>query len=63
MKSKKLDWELIFSVDPCTDRTEELILGLRAEDERIKMLRFSTFGSRAGERGPTSPARVGGRYL
>jgi dolichol-phosphate mannosyltransferase len=36
-----MDWELIFSVDPCTDRTEELILGLRAEDERIKMLRFS----------------------
>jgi glycosyltransferase involved in cell wall biosynthesis len=36
-----MDWELIFSVDPCTDRTEELILGLRAEDERIRMLRFS----------------------
>ena len=36
-----MDWELIFSVDPCTDQTEELILGLRAEDERIKMLRFS----------------------
>jgi polyisoprenyl-phosphate glycosyltransferase len=36
-----IDWEVIFSVDPCTDGTEELILGLRAEDERIKMLRFS----------------------
>lgn len=24
----KLDWELIFSVDPCTDRTEDLILEL-----------------------------------
>jgi glycosyltransferase involved in cell wall biosynthesis len=36
-----LDWELIFSVDPCTDRTEELILQLRAEDARVKMLRFS----------------------
>lgn len=36
-----LDWELIFSVDPCTDRTEELILALCAEDPRVKMLRFS----------------------
>jgi len=36
-----LDWELIFSVDPCTDRTEEAILRLRAEDPRVKMLRFS----------------------
>ncbi len=36
-----LDWELIFSVDPCTDRTEELVLGLCEEDARVKMLRFS----------------------
>ncbi len=36
-----LEWELIFSVDPCTDRTEELILGLCEEDVRVKMLRFS----------------------
>jgi glycosyltransferase involved in cell wall biosynthesis len=36
-----MDWELIFAVDPSTDRTEELILGLRAGDERVKMLRFS----------------------
>jgi glycosyltransferase involved in cell wall biosynthesis len=35
------DWELIFSVDPSTDRTEERILELRARDERVKMLRFS----------------------
>jgi polyisoprenyl-phosphate glycosyltransferase len=35
------DWELIFSVDPSTDRTEELILGLREQDQRVKMLRFS----------------------
>jgi glycosyltransferase involved in cell wall biosynthesis len=35
------DWEIIFSVDPSTDRTEELILGLRDKDERVKMLRFS----------------------
>ncbi|HSZ05809.1 MAG TPA: glycosyltransferase family 2 protein [Solirubrobacteraceae bacterium] len=37
----ELEWELIFSVDPCTDRTEELILQLCAEDRRVKMLRFS----------------------
>jgi polyisoprenyl-phosphate glycosyltransferase len=36
-----LDWELIFSVDPSPDRTEELILGLRRSDSRVKMLRFS----------------------
>jgi dolichol-phosphate mannosyltransferase len=36
-----LRWELIFSVDPCPDRTEELILGLREQDPRVKMLRFS----------------------
>jgi len=37
----ELDWELIFSVDPCTDRTEELVLQLCGEDPRVKMLRFS----------------------
>jgi polyisoprenyl-phosphate glycosyltransferase len=36
-----LDWELIFSVDPCTDRTEELILEICQHDPRVKMLRFS----------------------
>ncbi len=36
-----MEWEIIFAVDPCTDRTEELILALREEDPRIKMLRFS----------------------
>jgi glycosyltransferase involved in cell wall biosynthesis len=36
-----VDWELIFSVDPSSDRTEERILELRAHDERVKMLRFS----------------------
>src|SRR4051794_6990159 len=36
-----MDWELIFSVDPCTDATEERILALRDADERVKMLRFS----------------------
>ena len=37
----EIDWELIFSVDPSPDRTEELILGLRDRDPRVKMLRFS----------------------
>jgi polyisoprenyl-phosphate glycosyltransferase len=41
MDGLDLGWELIFSVDPCSDRTEELILALRAEDRRVKMLRFS----------------------
>jgi dolichol-phosphate mannosyltransferase len=36
-----VQWELIFSVDPSTDRTEEKILELRAHDPRVKMLRFS----------------------
>ncbi len=36
-----LDWEVIYSVDPCTDRTEELIIGLCQADPRVKMLRFS----------------------
>ncbi len=34
-------WELIFSVDPSTDRTEDTILALREHDSRVKMLRFS----------------------
>jgi glycosyltransferase involved in cell wall biosynthesis len=37
----ELEWELIFCVDPCTDRTEDLILELCDEDARVKMLRFS----------------------
>lgn len=36
-----LRWELIFSVDPSTDGTEELILALRKSDPRVKLLRFS----------------------
>lgn len=41
MERLELEWEVIFSVDPCTDRTEELILQLCDEDPRVKMLRFS----------------------
>ncbi|HTZ62854.1 MAG TPA: glycosyltransferase [Solirubrobacteraceae bacterium] len=37
----ELDWELIFSVDPCTDRTEERVRVLCDRDRRVKMLRFS----------------------
>jgi dolichol-phosphate mannosyltransferase len=36
-----LEWEVIFSVDPSPDSTEALILKLREQDSRIKMLRFS----------------------
>ncbi len=34
-------WELIFSVDPSTDRTEEVIRELRARDPRVKLLKLS----------------------
>jgi polyisoprenyl-phosphate glycosyltransferase len=37
----EIGWELIFSVDPSTDATEQLILALRERDPRVKMLRFS----------------------
>jgi len=36
-----LAWELIFSVDPSTDRTEDEILALRSRDARVKLLRLS----------------------
>ncbi len=41
MAELDLEWELVFSVDPSTDRTEQLILELRERDSRVKMLRFS----------------------
>jgi glycosyltransferase involved in cell wall biosynthesis len=41
LESMEQDCEVIFSVDPCTDKTEELILQLCEEDPRVKMLRFS----------------------
>ncbi len=34
-------WEIIFSVDPSTDRTEELVGGLCERDKRVRMLTFS----------------------
>jgi glycosyltransferase involved in cell wall biosynthesis len=36
-----IEWELIFSMDPSTDRTEEVIRDLRALDPRVKLLRLS----------------------
>jgi dolichol-phosphate mannosyltransferase len=35
------DYEIIFSLDPSPDRTEEVILAHRAADPRIKLLKFS----------------------
>jgi glycosyltransferase involved in cell wall biosynthesis len=35
------EWEIIFSIDPSTDRTEELVSGLCERDSRVRMLRFS----------------------
>ncbi len=35
------DYEIIFSLDPSPDRTEEVILEYRAKDDRIKLLKFS----------------------
>src|SRR5438093_13760716 len=36
-----LRYEIIFAMDPSPDRTEEVILELRAADPRIKLLKFS----------------------
>ena len=35
------DYEIIFSLDPSPDRTEDVILEQRAIDQRIKLLKFS----------------------
>lgn len=35
------NYEIIFSLDPSPDQTEQVILQARAEDERIKLLKFS----------------------
>ena len=35
------EFEIIFSMDPSPDRTEEIILEYRSRDERIKLLKFS----------------------
>ena len=35
------DFEIIFSMDPSPDRTEEIILEHRSKDQRVKLLKFS----------------------
>jgi dolichol-phosphate mannosyltransferase len=35
------DYEIIFSMDPSPDRTEDVILEERAKDDRIRLLKFS----------------------
>ena len=35
------DYEIIFSLDPSPDRTEDVILEQRAADPRVKLLKFS----------------------
>src|SRR6266481_2236454 len=35
------EFEIIFAMDPSPDRTEEVILQARAQDQRVKLLRFS----------------------
>ncbi|MDO8543841.1 MAG: glycosyltransferase family 2 protein [Opitutaceae bacterium] len=35
------DYEIIFSLDPSPDRTEDVILEQRAADDRVKLLKFS----------------------
>ena len=41
LESVGMPFEIIFALDPSPDRTEEVILGLREKDERIKLLKFS----------------------
>ncbi len=36
-----MDYEIIFSLDPSPDRTEEVVLEARKADERVKLLKFS----------------------
>lgn len=35
------DWEIIFCLDPSTDRTEQVVLDHRTRDSRVKLLKFS----------------------
>jgi dolichol-phosphate mannosyltransferase len=35
------DFEIVFSLDPSPDRTEEVILEHRERDQRVKILKFS----------------------
>jgi dolichol-phosphate mannosyltransferase len=44
------DYEIIFCMDPCKDRTEEVVLKSRQEEPRIKLIKFSR---RFGQPGAT----------
>ena len=41
LESAGMSFEIIFSLDPSPDRTEEVILGVREQDPRIKLIKFS----------------------
>lgn len=41
LESVTRDFEIIFSMDPSPDRTEQVILEARAKDARVKLLKFS----------------------
>ena len=41
LERASVDFELIFSVDPSTDRTEEVVRELHAADPRVKLIRLS----------------------
>lgn len=41
LEALSADFEIIFALDPCPDRTEEIILEHRGRDPRIKLLKFS----------------------
>lgn len=45
---REVDWEIIFVDDGSTDASAEIVLSLRAQDARVKLLRLSrNFGSHA----------------
>jgi dolichol-phosphate mannosyltransferase len=41
LDAARADFEIIFSLDPCDDETEDRILELRSYDPRVKMIRLS----------------------
>jgi dolichol-phosphate mannosyltransferase len=41
LKEVTEDYEIVFCMDPCKDRTEEVVLTARQADPRIKLLKFS----------------------
>ncbi len=52
LKKCNCDYEIIFSMDPSTDGTEQLVLDLRKKNSKIKLLKFSRrFGQPAATMG------------